>query len=44
MKSRPGMEALINNHHNQNLDMLLIQEPPKTVYNIYINHSAWRLY
>jgi hypothetical protein len=41
MKSRPGMEALINDHRSQNLDMLLIQEPPKTVYNTYMNHNAW---
>jgi hypothetical protein len=32
MKSRAGIEALINDHQSQNLDMLLIQEPPITVY------------
>ena len=30
MKSRAGMEALINDHQSQNLDVLLIQEPPIT--------------
>lgn len=44
MKSRAGMEGLINDHHSQNLDILLIQEPPKTAYNTHVNHSAWRLY
>lgn len=44
MKSRPGMEALINDHQNQNLDVLLIQEPPMTAYRSHVNHSAWRLY
>ncbi|BAE66183.1 unnamed protein product [Aspergillus oryzae RIB40] len=44
MKSRPGMEALINDHQSQNLDMLLIQEPPMTAYRSHVNHSAWRLY
>jgi hypothetical protein len=44
MKSRAGMEALINNHQTQNLDVLLVQEPPVTVYRTHVNHSAWRLY
>ncbi len=44
MKSRAGMEALINDHQSQNLDMLLIQEPPMTAYRTHVNHSAWRLY
>lgn len=44
MKSRAGMEALINDHQSQNLDLLLIQEPPKTAYHTHVNHSAWRLY
>jgi hypothetical protein len=44
MKSRAGMEALINDHQSQNLDMLLIQEPPTTVYRTNVNHSAWKLY
>ncbi|EED11835.1 hypothetical protein TSTA_110150 [Talaromyces stipitatus ATCC 10500] len=43
-KSRAGMEALINNHQSQNLDLLLIQEPSITTYRTYVNHSAWRLY
>jgi hypothetical protein len=44
MKSRAGMEALINDHQSQNLDVLLIQEPPITAYQTHVNHSAWRLY
>jgi ribonuclease HI len=44
MKSRAGMEALINDHQSQSLDMLLIQEPPTTAYRTHVNHSAWRLY
>lgn len=39
-KSRPGMEALINDPQTQNLDMLLIQEPPLTAYNTHLNHSV----
>lgn len=38
------MEALINNHQSQNLDILLIQEPSITTYQTHVNHSAWRLY
>ena len=44
MKSGPRMEALINDHQNQNLDVLLIQEPSITSYRTHVNHSAWRLY
>lgn len=44
MKSRAGMEALINDHQSQKLDVLLIQEPSITAYRTYVNHSAWRLY
>lgn len=44
MKSRAGMEALINDHQSQDLDMLLIQEPPMTAYRTHVNHNAWRLY
>ncbi|KAI3054121.1 hypothetical protein CBS147353_11471 [Aspergillus niger] len=44
MKSRAGMEALINDHQTINLDLLLIQEPPISAYLSYVNHSAWRLY
>ncbi|KAJ5808858.1 hypothetical protein N7474_010127 [Penicillium riverlandense] len=44
MKSRAGMEALINDHESQNLDVLLIQEPSITAYRTHVNHSAWRLY
>jgi endonuclease/exonuclease/phosphatase (EEP) superfamily protein YafD len=38
------MEALINDHQSQSLDLLLIQEPSITTYRTYVNHSAWRLY
>jgi Endonuclease-reverse transcriptase/Reverse transcriptase (RNA-dependent DNA polymerase) len=38
------MEALVNDHHTQNLDILLIQEPSITTYGTHVNHSAWRVY
>ncbi|KAK9847032.1 Endonuclease/exonuclease/phosphatase [Penicillium brevicompactum] len=44
MKSGPKMEALINDHQSQNLDVLLIQEPSITTYRTHVNHSSWRLY
>ncbi|KAJ5292665.1 COP9 signalosome complex subunit 7 [Penicillium atrosanguineum] len=44
MKSRAGMEALMNDHQSQDLDVLLIQEPSITAYRTHVNHSAWRLY
>ncbi|KAI3091997.1 hypothetical protein CBS147333_10276 [Penicillium roqueforti] len=44
MKSGPRMEALINDHQTQNLDVLVIQEPSITTYQTHVNHSAWRLY
>ncbi|KAI3113533.1 hypothetical protein CBS147330_9862 [Penicillium roqueforti] len=44
MKSGPRMEALINDHQSQDLDILLIQEPSITTYRTRVNHSAWRLY
>jgi hypothetical protein len=44
MKSRADMEALINDHQSQKLDVLLIQEPPITAYQTHVDHSAWRLY
>jgi ribonuclease HI len=44
MKSGPMMEALVNDHQSQNLDVLLIQEPSITTYRTHVNHSAWRLY
>jgi hypothetical protein len=43
-KSRPGMEALINDPDTRNLDILLIQEPPLSMYKTHVTHSAWRLY
>lgn len=44
IKSRAGMEALINDHQSQDLDVLLIQEPSIAAYRTHVNHSAWRLY
>lgn len=44
MKSGPRMEALINDHQSQDLDVLLIQEPSITTYRTHVNHSAWRLH
>jgi hypothetical protein len=44
MKSRARIEALINDHQSQNLDILLIQEPSITAYRTCVNHTAWRLY
>ncbi|EED11828.1 hypothetical protein TSTA_110080 [Talaromyces stipitatus ATCC 10500] len=43
-KSRAGMEALINDHQSQSLDLLLIQELSITTYCTHVNHSAWQLY
>jgi hypothetical protein len=44
MKSRAGMEALINDSRTQDLDVLLIQEPPMTAYRTHVNHRLWHLY
>lgn len=38
------MQAPINDHQSQNLDVLLIQEPSITTYKTHVNHSTWRLY
>ena len=38
------MEALINDHQSQDLDVLLIQGPPIITYQTQVNHSAWGLY
>ena len=38
MKSRAGMEALINDQQTADLDILLIQEPPLSAYQTYVNH------
>lgn len=40
MKSGPRIEALINDHQSQNLDILLIQEPSITTYRTHVNHSS----
>ena len=44
MKSRAGMEALINDSGTQNLDILLIQEPPLSAYQTHVNHRSWYRY
>lgn len=44
MKSRAGMEALINDQATQDLDVLLIQEPSITSYQTYVNHRLWHTY
>lgn len=44
MKSRAGMEALINDQASQDLDVLLIQEPSTTSYQTYVNHRLWHTY
>jgi hypothetical protein len=44
MRSRAAMEALINDHKTQNIDILLIQEPPVTAYRTHVNHRQWQLY
>ena len=44
MKSRAGMEALINDGATQDLDILLIQEPPLSAYRTYLNHRYWYRY
>lgn len=41
MKSGAGMEALINDHQSQKLDVLLIQEPSITAYQTHVNHSDY---
>jgi hypothetical protein len=40
MKSRAGMEALVNDHQTINHDLLIIQEPPISAYRTHVNHSA----
>lgn len=40
------MEAHINDHQTQEIDVMLIQEPSMdgTAGKTHVNHSAWRLY
>ena len=38
------MEALINDRQTQDLDVLVIQEPPISAYRTHVNHSEWRVY
>ena len=44
MKSRACMEALINDPQTNNLDVLLVQEPPITAYRTHVFHRSWHLY
>lgn len=44
MRSRAGMEALINDPKTQDLDILLIREPPVTAYRTHVHHRLWQLY
>src|SRR5258708_1517524 len=41
MKSRAGMEALINDSATRDLYLLLIQEPPLSAYRTHVNHRCW---
>src|SRR5258706_6092669 len=43
-KSRPCMEAIINDSQTRHLDILLIQEPPVRAYKTHVNHRLWHLY
>jgi hypothetical protein len=38
------MEALINDDEIDNVDNLLIQEPPISAYCTHVNHRLWRKY
>ena len=38
------MEALINDSRTQDLDVLLIQEPPMTAYQTHVIHRQWHVY
>lgn len=44
MKSRAGLEALMNDAQTRFLDMLLIQEPPVSSFGTFVHHNQWRLY
>ena len=44
MKSRACMEALINDPQTNNLDVLLVQEPPIIAYRTHVFHRSWHLY
>lgn len=44
MKSRAGMEALINDQQTADLDILLIQEAPLSTYRTHVNHHLWHRY
>src|ERR1700712_2277321 len=43
-RSKAGMEALINDPKTNDLDILLIQEPPVSAYATHVNHRLWQLY
>jgi hypothetical protein len=42
MKSRAGMEALINDSSTRHLDVLLIQEPPISMYRTHYSELITR--
>lgn len=44
MKSRAVMEALINDEEVENIDILLIQEPPMSAYHTHVHHRLWHKY
>ena len=44
MKSRPVMEALINDEEIGGYDVLLIQEPPLSAYYTHVSHRSWHRY
>ena len=44
MKSRTGMEAMINDRQTTDLDILPIQEPSVTFYQTQTQHRCWHLY
>ena len=44
MKSKEAIEALINDKQTEDLDILLIQEPPVSAYKTHVKHRLWRRY
>lgn len=43
-KSRACMEVLINDNDTEQLDILLIQEPPVSFFKTFVQHRAWQIY
>jgi len=44
MKSRAGIETLINDRQTADLNILLFQEPPFSAYFTHANHPLWHRY